>query len=52
MWRRRPETLGPHRLVAIIDPASTPLQRAAVKIGHGRYAVALGSEPIIWAANI
>jgi RimJ/RimL family protein N-acetyltransferase len=48
------DTLGLHRLIAIINPANIPSQKVAEKIGlrPGKHTHVFGAEQIIYAGSI
>lgn len=48
------DTLGLHRLIAIINPANTPSQRTAAKIGlqPEKLAIVFGTEHVIYAGSL
>ncbi len=48
------DTLGLHRLIAIIDPANTPSQRVAAKIGLApeKLSTVFGSKHVIYAGSL
>lgn len=48
------DTLGLHRLIAIIDPANTPSQRVAAKIGLApeKLATVFGGKHVIYAGSL